>query len=164
MRKINIKPETKKQLTIFSAFFGIIFGLTAILVVSTLLSRSSWKEGLSREVQSVLDSYSPNEYSVGEYLPVNSSFSTSAAVYSVHKSGHGSAKNYAVIARIPSILGPLPAVFIYDDGGNVFFAGYAVDNGKAEKTVSVTLSRSVMNYWEKLVPELVGKTGKLEKK
>lgn len=160
MRKFRLDNEAKKILKNFSVFFGIIFGMCVILVVFTLLARNSWRAGLAVEVQKVLDSYSEAQFTVGKYVDLNSNLSTGTAVYSlIKKDSHKASKYYGVIVRIPSILGPVPAVFIYSQENGVTFAGYAVDNGRAEITVSMPIISNVMNYWEAMIPKIIEKTG-----
>lgn len=161
MLNIQLSPEVKKNLTIFATLFGIIVGITAILVTVTLLARSSWKTTLAKDVQIVLDGYSAGEYSVGEYLETDSNIATSSAVYSlIKKDNRRNEKYYGVIVRIPSILGPVPAVFICRENEDVVFAGYALDTGKAQNTIKLALSNSVMRYWENMIPKILEKTEK----
>ena len=160
--KINIDEKTKKVLQMFSIFFGIIIGMTVILVTMTLLSRTSWKNGLAIEMQTVLDKYEESQYTVGKNLPVNSNLSTSSAVYSLlKKNAKSSEKYYGIIVRMPSILGPVPAVFIYTEKNKISevkFAGYALDNGKAVDTIKLQSTSNIMNYWEKMIPQIIAKT------
>lgn len=159
MRKINLNETTKKNLIIFSIFFGIVFGMTVLLVTFTLVSRNSWKNTLALEVQHVLDSYPDGTYTVSRNLTLNSSLSTSAVIYSLlKKDGRSNQKYYAILVRIPSILGPLPAVFIYNEKDGVSFAGYAIDNGKASACVERQLSSMVMKYWEDMIPKIIEKS------
>lgn len=159
MRKFRLDNETKKILKIFSIFFGMIFGMCMLLVIFTVLARNSWKSGLALEVQHVLDSYPEAQYTVGKYLELDSTLSTSTAVYSLlKKDDRKNQKYYGIIVRIPSILGPVPAVFVYNENTGVRFAGYAIDNGKASDTVDKQISNSVMNYWENMIPKIISKT------
>ena len=159
MRKFRLSAKSKKILKLFSIFFGLIFGMCMLLVIFTVLSRNSWKSGLALEVQHVLDSYQEVHYTVGKYVELDSTISTSAAVYTLHKKDNNkNQKYYGIIVRIPSILGPLPAVFIYCDSGTVNFVGYAVDNGKASDTASKQISSSMINYWEEMIPKIIAKT------
>ena len=159
MRKFRLDNETKKILKIFSIFFGMIFGMCMLLVIFTVLARNSWKSGLALEVQLVLDSYPEAQYTVGKYLELDSTLSTSTAVYSLlKKDDRKNQKYYGIIVRIPSILGPVPAVFVYNENTGVRFAGYAIDNGKASDTVVKQISNSVMNYWENMIPKIISKT------
>lgn len=158
MPRINLDPATKKNIVSFASFFGMIFAMTVILVVFTLLSRNSWKNGLAFEMQRVLDSYPAAQYTVGANMRLDSSLSSSAAVYKlIKKDDRKSEKYYGIIIRIPSILGPLPAVFIYNENLGASFAGYAVDNGKASDTAEIHISSSVIKYWEDKLPDIIAK-------
>ncbi|MBR1535981.1 MAG: hypothetical protein IJ630_03480 [Treponema sp.] len=160
--KINIEEKTKRSLKIFSIFFGMIFGMTAILVTLTLASRSSWKLGLAFEMQQVLERYDEGTYTVGKNIPLSSNISTSAAVYSLLKKDmKANERHFGVIVRIPSILGPVPAVFIYSEKNkksDIKFAGYALDNGKATSMIKIQSSSNVMKYWEDMIPKIISKT------
>lgn len=159
MHKFNIKAETKKNLIVFSTFFGIIIAFTVLLVIFTLIARNSWKNGLAIEMQRVLDSYPEATYTVSRNLQLDSALSSNVAVYSLLKKDER--KNqmyYGIIVRIPSLLGPLPAVFIYNENSGVSFVGYAIDNGKAEVIVEKQISSTIMNYWEDMIPKIIKKT------
>ena len=159
MLKVSINSSTKKNLTVFSIFFGILLGMVILLITMTILARNSWKSGLAGEVQNVLDSYQPGTYTVTKNLQLDSTFATSVAVFSLMKKDERKNKSYyGIILRMPSILGPLPGVFVYDESGKVFFAGYAVDNGKASVTVERKVSSTVIKYWEDMIPKIIAKT------
>lgn len=161
MRKfVNLDTKSKKIIKNFLVFFGMVFGMIVVLIIFSLSARNSWRAGLAVEVQNVLDSYPYGQYTVGTNLPVNSTLSTSSAVYKlIKKDDRKNEKYYGVIVRIPSMLGPLPAVFIYSENNGVFFAGYAVDNGKASATVGKRISSGILKYWENMVPKIVANTG-----
>lgn len=157
-RFLNLDNKSKRILKNFLIFFGLIFGMAAILVIFSLAAGNSWKIGLAVEVQSVLYSYPDGQYTVGKNLELKSALSTSSAVYSlIKKDERKNEKYYGIIVRIPSVLGPLPAVFIYNDSKGVSFAGYAVDNGKAEETVDIRIANSIMSYWEEMIPKIIEK-------
>lgn len=157
MRKIiKLDTKSKKIIKNFLVFFGMVFGMIVVLIVFAFIARNSWRAGLAVEVQKVLDSYPHGQYTVGMNLPVNSTLSTSAAVYKlIKKDDRKNERYYGVIVRIPSMLGPLPAVFIYSENNGVFFAGYAVDNGKASATVGKRISSGILKYWEDMIPKII---------
>lgn len=158
MRKFRLDRESKRILKNFSIFFGFIFGMCMILVLFTVLAHSSWKTGLAQSVQNVLDSYQEQRYTVAGYVELDSTISVSTAVYSLYKKdSNKNKKYYAVIMRIPSILGPLPSVFIYNEEEGVHFAGYALDNEKASGTADIQITSNIMNYWEKMIPQIIKK-------
>lgn len=161
MRKIiKLDTKSKKIIKNFLVFFGMVFGMIVVLIVFAFIARNSWRAGLAVEVQKVLDSYPHGQYTVGMNLPVNSTLSTSAAVYKlIKKDDRKNERYYGVIVRIPSMLGPLPAVFIYSENNGVFFAGYAVDNGKASATVGKRISSGILKYWEDMIPKIIASAG-----
>lgn len=159
MRRIRLDLEIKRILKTFAVFFGIIFAMCVLIVIFSLIARNSWKTGLAVEVQKVLDTYNESHYTVGKYIDLDSNLSTSAAVYALLKKDVvKSQKYYGVIVRTPSILGPIPAVFIYNEEKGVTFVGYAIDNGKASDTVDRQIASNVMNYWENMIPLIIEKT------
>lgn len=158
-----LKSDLKKHAALYGIFLGIIVLIFAILVVMTLLSRSSWRNGLSLEVQRVLNEYDPDVYTVNKFIDVNSPLSTSSAVYSLIKKGAPSSETYyGVIIRIQTITGPASAVFVTKNinSGNyqVWFAGFAENFGKASPVVDKRLSNSSMEYWESLIPRVIEKS------
>ena len=154
-----LDKNSKKHLISYLCFLGIIVLMTAILVFFIIISRDSWKKGFPSEMQVVLDSYSSGTYLVGKYVDVKSTMSVSSAVYSLRDGKSGlNTKDYGVIIRIPSILGPVPAVFVCDENYKVAFAGYAGDLGKAKCAADLKISGGIISYWEKQVSIMMYKT------
>ena len=94
-------------------------------------------------------------------MKTKSLISTSAAVYSVIKKGQS--KNeiyYGVIVRIPTITGPSPAVFLYNERYGTVFAGYALDAAKAANIVNERNATAIIRYWEKLIPKIISQSTK----
>lgn len=158
-----MEESAKKNLKTYGIFLGIIVLMTAILIVSILYTRESWKKGLADEMQSVLDSYTDEKFIVDRYVEVDSLVSTSSAVYSLLKVESGLRKSnvpyYGVIIRVPSIVGPVPAVFVCNGNNvdDVRFVGYAGDFGKAKGVLEFKNSSGIMNYWRQMVPKITAK-------
>lgn len=174
-----LKSDIKRHAALYGIFFGIIFFVFAVLITMTLLSRNSWKNGLASELQLVLNNYEKDSYTVNKFIDLNSPLSTSAAVYSLIKKGAKSDEfYYGAVVRIQTITGPAPAAFIYsgkklqmqtaklknsaseqfaNGGGNVFFAGFCEDFGKAESLADIRLSNANMSHWENMIPRIVKK-------
>lgn len=154
-----LSTAAKKNLINFGILFGIIFGMCTLLVTTTLLSRASWEKGLKTELQNVLDDYEDESFTVNKFIKLNSTFSTSTAIYSLTKDNGSNSNYYGFIIRIPSILGPMPAVFIYNPNtSDVKFVGYAIDLGKAIDTTNYKNANNVMSYWKKQIPIIFEKT------
>lgn len=153
-----LDQEAKKNLRAFGIFLGIFVVMTGILVFSILYSKSSKKKLLANDVQVVLNNYAPDTYIVGEFIELKSGFSTSGAAYSLLKVGSNAKDTYqGLLVRIPTLFGPMPAVFICKNGSEVEFAGYAVDLGRAKNAGDIKLSVGIINYWKENVPKILGK-------
>ncbi len=152
------KPEYKEQLIHYGILLGILVGFSIILVSATLLSRSSWKKSLAKEVQVVLDQHEPGLYRVENFIKIKTSLSTSASLYEIRNmTGKTTRKYYAIIIRVPTLLGPAPAVFIYNNITGSEFAGFAIDVHKAGNLLDPVLTSGIMKYWSNQIPEIVFK-------
>ena len=154
-----LDEASKKNLTRFGIFVGIFVFLTGILVFSILMTKDTKNKFLAQDIQNVLNTYEPNSYIVGQSINLKSTFSTSAAAYSILKVGMTQNETYVgIVVRIPTLFGHMPAVFICKNGTEVSFAGYALDNGKARDIEDTRLSNGIMNYWKKTIPIILAKT------
>ncbi|MBQ3835959.1 MAG: hypothetical protein IJR40_05700 [Treponema sp.] len=103
----------KKQLVQTGFFTGIVIMFFLILSLFSVLGRKNWERGLRAAAEDVLPA---DEWQCGKLLKIESNFSVSAACFELSKKNEGSKKFRAVIVRIASYLGPLPAVFVCKDG------------------------------------------------
>lgn len=150
--------ETKNNLRIFGTFLGTLTLMTGILVAATALAKGPKDALLALDVQRVLDRYEPGGYAVGSAVELRSAFSTSAAAYSLSRAGaEGGEPCFGVIVRIPTIFGPMPAVFVCSGAEPAAFAGYAVDAAKAMDLDSTRLSRGVLGYWQRTIPKILAR-------
>ena len=153
-----LDKATKNNLRIFGTFLGMCVVMTGILVLAIVLSKSSKSAFLAADMQRVLDQYEPNGYTVGKEFNIKSSFATSAAAYSLDHVGEGAGEQCTgIIIRIPTLFGPMPAVFIYAPEKPVVFAGYAVDTAKATELDTTLLSKIIFNYWKKTIPKILAR-------
>lgn len=158
------KNELKKHAALYGIFCGIIIAVFAIIIMMTIFSRSSWRNGLASELQLALNDYDNGTYTVNKFIEVNSPVSTSAAVYSLIKKGAASNEvYYGVIVRIPTIAGPVPAAFISGEKSasgkrNVSFVRFCEDFGKASDLADSRLSLSIIDYWESMVSKIIDKS------
>ena len=61
----------------------------------------------------------------------------------------------AIILRIQTLYGPLPAVFIMDKEKNVQFVGFSSVHGiVAEQLINNSNSKRI-NYWKKKIPDIL---------
>ncbi len=142
-------PETtKKFLTKFGVVLGIFVVLTAILTVLIYAANFSWNMGLRANAQKVLCQAENNEIVLGEQVEITSAFTTSMACFKINRSDQ-----YAIIMRIPTICGPVPAVFRYQTGAEKGeFVDYGVETGRANIVLDKKVNVTGIKYWEEKIP------------
>ena len=155
----DMKEIAKK----YGIFFGLLFGMSAILISFILLAHGSWRHGLAQTVQDGLDMYLPDSYTVGEYHEIESTISTGAAVFSLKPKNANTAELtvYCVLIRVPTLTGLQPALYLYSQRNGVRFVGYAADLGKAEHVMNTDVGKSILSYWQRQVPVILEKAGVL---
>ena len=87
------KENQKKFWRIFGCFIGIIVFFIAVLTGMIKLSEKKWTSGLKNAVQNVLDENEPGVWKVGNSIPLDSAFSTSAGLFEL-RSTESAEKNY----------------------------------------------------------------------
>lgn len=155
----ELKAACKK----YGIFFGIMAGMTAVVLCVSLLAHGSWRHGLAQTAQTTLDAYFPDTYAVGDFLEIKSTMATSAAVFAVSSRRADVAERpvCCVIVRIPTVAGALPALFLYESRAGAQFVGYALDLGKAAHVLNRTVQGSTIAYWQKQIPLMLEKAGVL---
>ncbi|MDE6774351.1 MAG: hypothetical protein K2J14_06970 [Treponemataceae bacterium] len=151
----ELKAACKK----YGIFFGIMAGMTAVVLCVSLLAHGSWRHGLAQTAQTTLDTYFPGAYVVGDFLEIKSTMTTSAAVFAVRRADVAERPVCCVIVRIPTVAGALPALFLYEPRDGVQFVGYALDLGKAAHVLNRTVQGSTIAYWQKRIPLMLEKAG-----
>jgi len=155
-----MEKNAKKNLITYGIFFGIIVFMTISLIFSVLEVRESWKKGLAIELQNVLSVNHKETFVVEHFIETDSLISTSSAVYSLLKVGaNKNEKYYGVIIRVPSIVGPVPAIFICkkNDISNIHFVGYAGDFELAKNSMDMNISNGINSYWKNNIKMLIEK-------
>ena len=157
----------KKVLLVKSCILSGVFIVSAALLVTVvILSGKPYIQQLKTDVQKTLDAYSSETFVVSDYidtdttysnLPVHLIRSSGCVIYSLENRNDRASRCYAIIIRIQTIAGPQPAVFVLSEGKNsVAFAGYAIDNGKAESVLSADHLKGTLRYWENRILRLCG--------
>ena len=98
------KENQKKFWRIFGCFIGIIVFFIAVLTGMIKLSEKKWTSGLKNAVQNVLDENEPGVWKVGDSIPLDSAFSTSAGLFEL-RSTESAEKNCVLIIRIATLYG-----------------------------------------------------------
>ena len=150
MHEINNKTFFKN----YAFFLVILLVIFSILSYSTYHSRKSWNKNLATSIQKVLDEYQSSTWKIESAIPVKSPVSVNTAAYQVRNKIDGTVAK-AVMVRITTFYGPLPAVFIYREGEDVEFAGYASLHGIIKMQLENTKSDKRREYWESKVPEIL---------
>ncbi len=157
------KEIQRKFWRIFGIFLGILIIFFAILFAMIKVSEKSWTEGLKNSVQNVLEQKSSGEWIVGNAIPLNSTFSTSASLYEL-RNKEKTDKYYAIIIRITTLYGHMPAVFIYNKTTGAEFIGYSAVQGRIKKLLEENYADSSVNYWLERIPLIIENAEKGTKK
>ncbi len=158
--KIQLDPAVKKQLVQYGVLTLVLFLLFVLLLSSVLMSRRSWEKGLRTQVVSALEQQ--GDYIVGDYETVSSPFSVSCASYGLSKKDENSSTDlssyHAVIIRVQTIFGPVPAVYTYKDGSDeAEFVCFVTLNNRIASTVENNARYSQIAYWAKRIPVILAK-------
>jgi hypothetical protein len=139
------------KLGIFTLFIAIILG---ILIYSSVLSRKSWQKNLRSSVEKVLDEADSNTWIVGNYVPLNNTFTINAACYEVNNRKSGLPYK-AIIIRVTTFYGPVALVFTIDEDENVEFKGVSSLHGRIASNLSLNKYSKRIEYWETRIPYIL---------
>lgn len=158
-----------KNYGILSAIIVTVF---VFLFYSVKLSRKSWNENLKKSVETVLEEKLPDEWLVGNPIRIKNSLSSSAVAYKIRNKKDMS-EAVAVIIRIQSFYGPMPAVYIcktiedfnYEEKADakaeemvkVEFVGYSSVHGLVERQLTFNGSDKRIQYWQKKIAYMLWK-------
>lgn len=150
MHEIDNK-EFFKNYAFFLVILLVIFG---ILSYSVVLSRKSWTKNLGVSVQKVLDEYEPSVWNVEAPVNLKKPVSVNCAAYQIRNKTDGSVSK-AVIVRITTFYGPLPAVYIYKEGQEAQFIGYSSLHGRIKNQLVNNNSDKRREYWQAKIPDIL---------
>lgn len=138
-----MNEKGKKLLFQSAVFTGIILAFFIILAGMVFAGKNNWDKGLRLAVEQVLP---PSEWQCAEAIPLNSNYSVSAACYKVSNIKSPSKKYFALVLRISTYFGPLPAVFLYQND-RASFEGIAYLNNSISKEFSENKFNRQLDYW-----------------
>lgn len=144
----------KKFFINFGIFVGFIVVTFFILIYSIRLSRKSWQKNLKVSVEKVLDEKESNTWTLGNFIQINNSFALSGACYEAQNRKTGEVAK-ALILRVYTFYGPLPAVFLIDEENNVQFVGYSSVHGRVALQLTNKLSDKRIDFWKKKIIEIL---------
>ena len=149
--------SNKKFFKNYAFFILILLVVFSILSYFVLTARKSWVKNLTVTVQNVLDEHENKRWSVGNNVPVNKPITVNCAAYDIYDSKDNS-KQYAVIIRIVTFYGPIPAVYIYNpETQKTDFIGYSSLHGRIRTQIMNNKSDKKMEYWQVRIPEILNK-------
>ena len=153
MQEIN----NKKFFTNYAFFILILLVVFSILSYFVFAARKSWNKNLAITVQRVLEEKEEGRWKVGNNVAVNKPVTVNCALYEVLDTKDNQSK-YAVIIRIITFYGPIPAVYIYDaDNGHVDFIGYSSLHGRIRTQIMNNKSDKRREYWQEKIPDILDK-------
>ncbi len=145
----NANALPAKASFVFVSLFSIFLLLFALSVAITLLTRKSWDQGLKVQVEKVLKE-KKLDYKAGEPFELSSALNTTLAVYNA---GPGT---FIALAKVTSIYGPLPAVFIYKSGNSeAEFIDYVLDEDFAKETFIENTKVNQISFWAKKIKNAI---------
>ena len=76
---------------------------------------------------------------------------------SVYEAFSGNAENemYALIVRVPTLYGPVPAVYIYSNKNGAEFIGFSHIAGKTNFHIKENSENSQIEYWKNKIPAII---------
>ena len=152
----GIAAYNKTRLMKFGIFSLISVVLFAVLLLFTLLSRNSWNEGMRDAIDTLLaEKEYPNK--TGEVEHIHSAISMNCVSYSdaLDPSVH------IVLLRTPTLYGPFPALYIYDEkSASVDFIDLLLIDGKSKDAVVASAKNMQVQYWKKRIPLIINTADK----
>lgn len=137
---------------IFCGILAVFFGL---LVTFSLLGRKSWRSGLKHEIERVFSENSYSEYSVGEYVRLDSAMNVNCAVFNAESEVKKDFESYAVIIRFPTLYGPVAAVYVHESKKTeATFIGFAQINSRLSDSIKSATMNSQVAYWATKIPSI----------
>ncbi|MBQ7166553.1 MAG: hypothetical protein IJR93_06410 [Treponema sp.] len=142
----------KKQFIQFGIFIAFLVVLFAVTAVFAALSSSAVRRGLGDSVRAALDSNGYEDVMLEAPCEIQGPLSVTASAYTVSGSGY----SYAVILRITTMAGPVPAVFLYDGtSAKADFLCYLSLSKRVERMLLDSTRHSLIEYWAVRLPEML---------
>lgn len=151
------KSETKEFLRVYGIFLGILILMVGIIIGAVKLSERRFENRLRTAVTKVISENTESKPEIGKFIKIKSPFSLSAALYEINGTRSG-AKNYAIILRVQTLYGPIPAVFVYNKDTGADFIGFAAVSGRINRLLQDDSSNPRLGYWKLKIPEIINDT------
>lgn len=147
--------SNKKFFTKYAFFIVILLVVFSILSYFVVAARKSWTKNLAVTVQKVLDESEQNRWKVGNNVVINKPLAINCSAYELSDTKSNDTE-YAVIMRVITFYGPVPAVFVYNKNQQtVDFIAYSSLHGRIRTQLMNNKSDKRREYWQEKIPELL---------
>ena len=147
--------STKKFFINYAFFILVFLVVFSILSYFVFAARKSWTKNLAVTVQKVLDEKENGKWQVGNNISLNRPLTVNCSAYELLYTKDNDIE-YAVIIRIITFYGPLPAVFVYNQTKDtVEFIGYSSLHGRIATQIMNNKSDKRREYWQERIPEII---------
>ncbi len=136
---------------IFTLIIAVFIG---ILIYPIKAGQKAWNKQLKSSIEFVLDENEPNAWTVEKPVKIKNPFSLSAVCFDARNRKNGEMYK-ALMIRIQSYYGPLPAVFTVDKNNNVELVGFVSLHGRMEKQTYTRKTNKRLEYWKAKIPEII---------
>lgn len=136
---------------IFTLIIAIFIGL---LIYPIKAGQKAWNKQLKSSIEFVLDEKEPNAWTVEKPIKIKNPFCLSAVCFETRNRKTGEMYK-ALMIRIQSFYGPLPAVFTVDKNNNVELVGFASMHGRIFNQTNTININKRLEYWKTKIPEII---------
>ena len=147
---INRQIQTKEFLRGYGIFFGMLLLFMLILMLLGKVSAGRWESGLRRSVAAVLDEKQAGVWTLEDAVEITTPLSMGAAAYRATRAEDG-AEAVAVILRVQTLFGPLPAVFMQTGEEPAAFIGFASVHGRIAELLDAFAVSPRISYWRRKI-------------
>ncbi len=142
----------KKQFIKFGLFIAFLIVLFAVPAVISALSYRSTRNGLKESLVAALKEHGYEGLAVTDSCELQNPFAVAAAAFSVEDSPY----SYAVIIKLTTMAGPVPAVFLYDTASpKADFVCFLTLGKRVERFLSDSTGLSLIEYWAHRLPQIL---------
>ena len=151
MNEENFYKDFFIKYGILTAFFAFFFFVT---IYSVVISKKSWQINLRQLVENVLEEHEPNSWTLENSVHLDNIFSMNAACYEARNRKTGEIYK-AIILRVQTFYGPIPAVFLVSSDYDVELVGISSFHGRFSEQIKIFNNSLRIEYWKNHVVEIL---------
>lgn len=142
----------KKQFMQFGIFIAFLIVLFAVVALFSALSASASSQGLRGCLADALADHGYADLELGDSYELQNPFTVAAEAYTVS----GAKYSHAVIIRMTTMVGPVPAVFLYDgSSAKADFVCYLSLGDRVERMLLDSTEYTLVEYWSVRLPSIL---------